>query len=142
MLALGGALVVAQQAVLADDHCPAPALSVKESPITSVDEQNYSRAESQVIFADYVRKIAAATCSGGMGQLMHLRNTPDPADRTILRINFDTIYSFLILDLTTPAIITLPETDGRYQSAEVLDEEHYIPLYFSSPAPMNSLRRT
>ena len=133
MLALGGALIVVQQTVLADDHCPAPALSMKESPITSVDEQNYSLAESQVIFADYVRKIASATCGGGVGQLMHLRDTPDPTDRTILRINFDTIYSFLILDLTTPATITLPETDGRYQSAEVLDEEHYIPFIFRQP---------
>ncbi|MBT3410814.1 MAG: DUF1254 domain-containing protein [Halieaceae bacterium] len=133
MLVLGGALMAAQQTVLADDHCPAPALSVKAGPTTSVSEQNYSLAETQVIFADYVRKIAATTCSGGVGQLMHLRNTPDPTDRTILRINFDTIYSFLILDLTTPAIITLPETDGRYQSAEVLDEEHYIPFIFQRP---------
>ena len=31
---------------------------------------------------------------------MHLRTTPDSRDRTILRINFDTIDSFLILDLT------------------------------------------
>jgi len=133
MLVLGAALMFSQQIVLADSQCPAPALSVKESPITSVDEQNYSLAETQVIFADYVGKIAAATCSGGVGHIMHLRNTPDPTDRTILRINFDTIYSFLILDLTTPAIITLPETNGRYQSAEVLDEEHYIPFIFQQP---------
>ncbi len=136
MLALGGALMAAQQTALADDHCPTPALSVKEKPITSVDEQNYSLAETQVIFADYVRKIAAATCSGGVGQLMHLRNTPDPTDRTILRINFDTIYSFLILDLTTPATITLPEANGRYQSAQVLDEEHYIPFIFRQPGTL------
>jgi len=133
MLVLGGAMMAAQQTVLADDHCPAPALAVKERPITNVSEQNYSLAETQVIFADYVRKIAATTCSSGVGQLMHLRNTPDPTDRTILRINFDTLYSFLILDLTTPAIITLPETGGRYQSAEVLDEEHYIPFIFQQP---------
>jgi hypothetical protein len=64
---------------------------------------------------------------------MHLRTTPDPRDRTILRINFDTIYSFLILDLTTPEIIELPPTDGRYQSAEVLDDRHYIPFVFTKP---------
>ena len=133
LAAMGCAFMAFNTTALADDHCPAPALSVPESPITTVDEQNYSRAESQVILADYVRKIAAATCSGGVGQLMHLRNTPDPTDRTILRINFDTIYSFLILDLTTPATITLPEANGRYQSAEVLDEEHYIPFIFDQP---------
>ena len=51
-------MMAAQQTVLADDQCPAPALTVKESPITQRDEQNYSLAETQVIFADYVRKIA------------------------------------------------------------------------------------
>ena len=117
----------------ADNHCPEPALSVKEGPVTTVNEENYSLAETQIIFADYVKKIAAATCGGGVGQLMHLRDTADPTDRTILRINFDTIYSFLILDLSTPATIVMPETNGRYQSAEVLDEEHYIPFIFQEP---------
>ena len=133
LLTLSCALMGFNHSAIADDQCPAPALTVKESPITPVDQQNYSLAETQVIFADYVRKIAKGTCSGGVGQLMPLRNTPDPTDRTILRINFDTIYSFLILDLTTPATITLPEANGRYQSAEVLDEEHYIPFIFQKP---------
>lgn len=133
LLTLSCALMSFNHSAIAGDECPAPALTVKESPITPVDQQNYSLAETQVIFADYVRKIAKGTCSGGVGQLMHLRNTPDPTDRTILRINFDTIYSFLILDLTTPATITLPEANGRYQSAEVLDEEHYIPFIFQEP---------
>ena len=60
MLVLGALLMFSQQTALADSQCPAPALSVKESPITRVDEQNYSLAETQVIFADYVGKIAAA----------------------------------------------------------------------------------
>jgi len=83
LAALGCALIGFDSSALADGHCPGPALSVKESPITTVDEQNYSLAETQVIFADYVRKIAAATCSGGVGQLMHLRNTPDPTDKVM-----------------------------------------------------------
>jgi hypothetical protein len=136
LLAMGCAVLACHHAIPADPAepaCPTPALSVEEGPATPVNEQNYSLAETQVIFADYVRKIAAATCSGGVGQLMHLRNTPDPTDRTILRINFDTLYSFLILDLTSPATIVLPEAGGRYQSAEVLDEEHYIPFIFQKP---------
>ena len=56
----------------------------------------------------------------------------DPADRTILRPNFDTLYSFSILDLSTPATVVLPETD-RYQILEVVDEEHWIPLVSDKP---------
>ena len=106
---------------------------VASQETTPVSIENYGLAESQVIFADYVEKIAKATGTNGVGTIMHLRSTPDPKDRTILRINFDTIYSFLILDLTTPAIIELPKTGGRYQSAEVLDEQHYIPFIFTKP---------
>ena len=64
---------------------------------------------------------------------MHLRKQPDPADRTILRINFDTIYSFL-LDLTALAI-ELPlhaQEIGRYQSVEVLNDQHYISFVFTN----------
>ena len=38
----------------------------------------------------------------------------------MIRINFDTLYSWLILELSTPATFTLPETDGRYQSTKLM----------------------
>ncbi len=143
VLLLGGALISCgipleqtatsgTQAVSQKD-CSPPAVKIEATEITPVTADNYALAESQVIFTDYVKKIGKATCSSGVGEIMDLRTTPDPKDRTILRINFDTIYSFLILDLTTPAIIELPPTDGRYQSAEVLDDRHYIPFVLTQP---------
>jgi hypothetical protein len=50
-----------------------------------------------------------------------------------MRINFDTIYSTVILDLTEPATLTMPETDGRYQSAWIITDEHYNPMAFVEP---------
>ena len=44
----------------------------------------------------------------------------------MIRINFDTLYSWLILDLTTPATFTLPQTNGRYQSAMVVNGQGYV----------------
>jgi hypothetical protein len=41
----------------------------------------------------------------------------DPNDRIVIRIKFDTLYSWLILDLNSPATFTLPETQGLYQRA-------------------------
>ena len=98
-----------------------------------VTEENYALAETQVIFTGYVSKIAQATKTNGTGILIHKRQTPDPTDKTIVRINFDTRYSFAILDLTTDATLVLPETDGRYQSAWFITEEHYNPMGINNP---------
>lgn len=100
---------------------------------TAVTEENYALAETQIIFADYMKRIAAATDTNGVGILLHNRQGADPADRTVMRINFDTIYSFAVLDLTEDATLTMPETDGRYQSAWVVTEEHYNPMAFVTP---------
>jgi hypothetical protein len=50
-----------------------------------------------------------------------------------MRINFDTIYSSMILDLAEPATLTMPETGGRYQSAWIITDEHYNPMAFVEP---------
>ena len=104
-----------------------------EVQTTTVTDENYALAESEIIFADYVGKIAAATGGNGMGAWLHLRKGADPKDRTIMRINFDTLYSTVILDLTEPATLTMPETNGRYQSAWVITDEHYNPMAFVKP---------
>lgn len=118
-----------------DDGATPASPEVVEEKIqtTAVTEENYALAESQVIFATYVQRIAAATNTNGMGVWLHLKEGADPKDRTIMRINFDTIYSTVIVDLTTEAVLTMPETDGRYQSAWIITDEHYNPMAFVTP---------
>jgi len=103
--------------------------STTATPITA---ENYALAESQIIFANYVGRIAKATNTNGTGMLMHNKKGADPKDRTIMRINFDTLYSFAILDLTEDATLIMPETQGRYQSAWLITEEHYNPDCYES----------
>ena len=105
----------------------------KEVQTTVVTEENYGLAESEIIISDYMAKIAAVTGTNGMGEWLHRRKGADPRDRTIMRINFDTVYSSVILDLTEPATLTMPETDGRYQSAWIITDEHYNPMAFVEP---------
>lgn len=94
---------------------------------TPITPENYAFAETQLIFDKYVSKIAKATDTDGVGVFMHATKAMDPDDRTIVRPNFDTLYSFGVFDLTEPLTLTMPEADGRYQSAWLITEEHYNP---------------
>ena len=118
------ALVSAPSARAAD--CPKPAVVLQSDAVVPVTKANFAAAETQTVFAKYVAKVATETCTGGMGTIWNDGKTADPTDRTVIRINFDTLYSWLILDLTTPATFTLPETNGRYQSAMVVNAEGYV----------------
>ena len=109
-----------------------PAFKKESSTIAVVNTDNYAFAETEVILGDYVEKIAKSTCSDGMGVFMHLRKAMDPKDKTILRANFDTLYSMAVLDLTSPATITLPVSD-RLQILEVISSDSWIPLESSKP---------
>jgi len=61
-----------------------------------------------------------------VGQIVHQRDTVDVAKQPVIRMNEDTIYSSLVLDLSEPVEITLPEIDGRYQSMHVVNQDHYM----------------
>ena len=121
---------------------PEQAAPVSEVQTTVVTDENYALAESEVIFADYLKKIAAVTGTNGTGVWLHLREGADPKDRTIMRINFDTLYSTAIVDLTEPVTLTMPETDGRYQSAWIITDEHYNPMAFVQPGTYTLTQET
>lgn len=99
--------------------------------ITPITPENYALAESQIIFSQYKDDIAAATGTDGMGVFMTVTFELD--QRTIVRVNYDTIYTFALLDITEPATLVMPETDGRYQSAWLITEEHYNPYAMTEP---------
>ena len=107
--------------------------AVQNEPTTAVTKDNYALAETQVIFSSYVQRIAAATDTNGVGVWLHNKVGANPKDRTVMRINFDTIYSFAIVDLSEDVALTMPETNGRYQSAWIITEEHYNPMAFTRP---------
>lgn len=87
-----------------------------------VNADNFVRAESHRMFFDN------QTAAGGIGQFRH-NSTPARIDeQTIIRLNRDTLYSFAILDLAQPVHLTLPDSNGRYLSAMVVSENHYINL--------------
>ena len=117
------------QSIAASNRCPEPAVVVQSDEVVPVTKANYAAAETQTVFAKYIANVAKESCSGGVGVLWNDSKAADPKDRTVIRINFDTLHSWLILDLNDPATITLPATGGRYQSAMVVDDQGYTSVY-------------
>ena len=94
---------------------------------TRVNVDNFVRAETHRMFSD---NQAAA---GGVGQFRHNRTPARINEQTVIRLNRDTLYSFAVLDLCQPVRLTLPEAGGRYLSAMVVNEDHYINSVIHEP---------
>ena len=95
----------------------APVLAFAEE----VTLENLVRAESDTMFR--------ATMAGygiGLGELAHERKPVSAKGaQPIIRANQDTLYSAIVLDLSKPVTITLPQADGRFQSMLVISQDHY-----------------
>jgi hypothetical protein len=83
--------------------------------------ENLVRAES-----DTMIRANLAIHDIGLGEFIHERK-PVSAEgpQPIIRANQDTLYSGIVLDLSKPATITLPEVGGRFQSMLVISQDHY-----------------
>jgi hypothetical protein len=62
----------------------------------------------------------------GVGEVHHLRMPTTPENQPVIRMNQDTLYTAVVLDLSEPVKITLPEIGERYQSMHVVNQDHYM----------------
>jgi len=60
------------------------------------------------------------------GQFIHLRAPTTPDKQPVIRMNQDTLYSAIWLDLSSPAKITFPEVVGRYMSTQAVNQDQYM----------------
>ena len=88
--------------------------------LVSVNLDNFVRAES-----DHMIHVNMESNGVGFGQFTHLREPTTPDNQPVIRMNQDTFYSMVLLDLSQPATITLPEVGGRYMSMQVVNQDHY-----------------
>ncbi len=88
--------------------------------IEKVNVDNFNRAETDRYFVNIIKL-------GGDGKFYYLRE-PVPIDRqNIVRMNRDTLYSAVVIDLYAgPATITLPDGNGRYVALLAIDQDHYV----------------
>lgn len=83
---------------------------------------NYIRTESDVQFKGYAEK------AGGVGKILHLREPYSVENQTTIRGNRDTLYSAVVLDLSSPAVIVKPDSADRFQSLLVISQDHFNPI--------------
>ena len=98
-----------------------PALAPALVQAEDVTIENLVRAES-----DHMIRANMAAFGFDVGELFHLRQPTTTENQPTIRMNQDTLYSGLVLDLTEPVEIVLPEIDGRYQSMLVVSQDHYM----------------
>lgn len=87
---------------------------------------NFKRAET-----DWVMGIQAKT-----GCFARLCTEAGPAaidKQQVIRMNRDTPYSRGVFDLTSPVTITLPDAGGRFQSLQVVNQDHFVTLVAYKP---------
>ena len=102
-----------------------PALA-SEPVVVNVD--NFVRTETAVNFDKTL-----ALLDGEVNKFVHIRE-PQPLDKqSVIRMNRDTLYSGAIVDISKGATLTIPETNGRYVSVMVVNEDHYINNVYHDP---------
>lgn len=84
----------------------------------TVTLENFIRAETD----GYFIKNGAV----GPGVWDHFREPVTIENQSVIRMNRDTLYSSAVFDLTEPVTITLPDTGGRFMSALVIDQDHFV----------------
>ena len=85
-----------------------------------VTANNYVRAESDIQMIGYIESYK------NFGKFEHFRKGFPLDNQVTVRGNRDTLYSFGVFDLRSPLTVTLPETEGRYQSLMIVSQDHSI----------------
>jgi hypothetical protein len=86
-----------------------------------VNVSNFVRAES-----DHMIRSNMKGANLRFDKFTHLREPTTVDNQSVIRMNQDTLYSVIILDLSKPVKITLPEVDGRYMSLLSVSQDHYM----------------
>lgn len=82
-----------------------------------VTVDTFVRAETDTTMARYAAQ-------GGFGKFLHIRGMTPVDKQNVIRMNRDTLYSAGVFDLTTPVTIVKPEHGTRYQSMQVINQDH------------------
>lgn len=98
--------------------------------VVKVTVDNFTRAETDHYLALNAKE------AGGLGKLLHAREPADIDKQTVIRMNRDTLYSFVIFDLAAgPVTIQMPDAGKRFMSMMVVNQDHYVPAVYYDHKP-------
>lgn len=97
-----------------------PTLALAED-VVDVSVADLVRAET-----DHMFRANMSAMGVQLGELGHLREPTTPDNQPVIRMNQDTLYSGIVLDLSELVEVTLPELDGRYMSMHVINQDHFM----------------
>ncbi|MFB2733891.1 DUF1254 domain-containing protein [Shewanella mangrovisoli] len=99
-------------------------VQANDKQVIPVTTDNYVEAEVDISFANIYK-------TAGANKFRHDRNLIALDQQPAVTMNRDTVYSFGIFYVPKGTVITLPESkDHRYQSAMILQSDHYIDQVF------------
>jgi hypothetical protein len=105
---------------------PGYAFAQQGGPVVPVTVDNFIRAETDLYFG------AVALKEGGFGKFEHHRELAAIDNQTIIRMNRDTLYSAVVIDLdAVPATVTLPDPGKRFMSLQIVDEDQYTKTIYA-----------
>jgi len=93
-------------------------------PEMKVNADNFALAETHRMMADLQRD------AGGVNRFLHNREPAAIDKQTVIRLNRDTLYSFAVVDISSGAVLTVPDAGDRYLSVMIVNEGHYINRVF------------
>lgn len=91
-----------------------------QADAVKVNVINYITAQTAMQFATYQKQ------AGGVNQVLNEREPVPVDDQPTIRMNRDTLYSFIVIDISEGAAVTLPDAGKRYRSMMVVNEDNYI----------------
>jgi len=82
-----------------------------------VDAYNFVRAETDMTMHRY-------NDNGGFAKFFHTRTPVTIEKQDVIRMNRDTLYSFAVFDLNSPVTIHKKDSNGRFQSLLIINQDH------------------
>jgi hypothetical protein len=105
----------------------APAEAGDSSALIPVTLDNYEVAETDLAFNNITKLV-------GTNQFLHFPlDEFDLNSQAVVRMNQDTVYSAAVVNTSGGATVTLPETDGRYLTVMIAQNDHYVDQVFKTP---------
>lgn len=118
------ALILALLSSLSVGRAEAPAVTEEEAHAIGVDAYLYlySLVTMDLTRLQFTNVRSVEAFKGPMNVFVNVPAYPTAEMKTVVRPNFDTLYSSAWLDLTEePMVVSVPNTDGRYYLLPMLD---------------------